>query len=109
MQQPVAQFCGLHNGGGVMQPPVLQTCLDFVQSVHAAPAVPHAPLSPPGTHWPFEQQPVQLLGPQGGGPSHAPPTAPEGTHDSPIAMQFSQVSPPEPHAVWSTPLTHWSP
>lgn len=55
-QQPLAQFCGLHCGGGPQKPPLHARPL-AAQSMHCAPPVPHAVSPVPPMQTPPLQQP----------------------------------------------------
>jgi hypothetical protein len=65
----------------------LQTAPIAVQFWQDTPENPHATLLLPGEHMPFEQQPLHVCGPHGGGPWHIPPPF-DGTQPAPCAWQF---------------------
>lgn len=102
LQQPFGQFCGLHCGGGLTQMPPLQTCALPLQFSQLLPKKPHAVFCVPVWQMSPMQQPPQLPGPHGGGPSQIPPTGPIGPQVVPD-KHCSHARPLTPHALLSWP------
>jgi hypothetical protein len=86
--------------GGTQVRPVAE------QFVHAAPCLPHAVPSVPGTQVFPTQQPAQLPGPHEGVPRQRPPPPACAAHVWPLAAQLWQEPPFVPHAVLAVPGRH---
>jgi hypothetical protein len=107
-QQPSAQVVLSHGGGGashwpkrqISTPPSLEI---KVQSWHCPPPAPHCVSVAPLTQTLFEQQPLQLLGPQSCAWQKPP------LHVSPKARQSLHACPPNPQAVSDAPGAHIPP
>lgn len=89
-QQPAGQVVESH--AAAMQLPASASQLPGVQSMHTAPARPHAVTWSPASHRPLEQHPEGHVAEVQLPTAHAPPS-----HASP--PQLAQVAPPAPHAA----------
>lgn len=90
--------------GSISHLPEVQAWIDMVQATQGTPFSPQAWIVSPFRHWPKEQHPWQLLGPQG------PPPVQElvlGSQVPPLCAQFWQAAPPVPQALSALPPRHW--